>query len=675
MLGRLDGALTGPRAGRPGRRRARLRRRPTPTALGLDPADLADAARGAPRRRSAASPTCAGARRSAASRCSTTTCGRASTTTAASSRRAAPRAPGSRPRRDAGAVRRRRPAPPSRSDVGVDRAATVTCGPSGPRRETTFSTGDRAALVLFGDTGGRAPRLAAHLPGAGRTPGTTRSSTRRPARVLRRANMANARRRPRLRQLPRRAATAATQRPWTLDPYLTDPAAATTLSRPERPRVERHRRRLGEPVARGAAADRGGRARRRTRSTTSRRRANGVGACDAAHLCSWNGGVGGSWETNREQNAVQAFWYVNRFHDHLAAAPIGFNAASGHFEGDDARVERRPTTARPPPAALPDADHLDNANMTTPPDGQSPVCRCTCSQPVPPPNRRRSATSTAATTPSIVYHEYTHGLSNRLITDARRRRRARRRAVRRRWARAGATGTPRTSSSTSPQPDTAARRRDRHGRLRRRAGQHPIRTAADRLPASGCRRAAARARRPAPAATPTATSAAISAAPRASHADGEIWGETLWDLRKAARLATSPRRSSPAGMRLLAAAARRSSTRATRSCRPTRALFGGIHINALWGVFADRGMGFLASTAGRTTPRRVQTARPPAGRDARARAGRGRAARRRRRSPRAPSPARGSSSRPTAPGRRARPSAGARPSPSAARPPAARPRR
>ena len=37
----------------------------------------------------------------------------------------------------------------------------------------------------------------------------------------------------------------------------------------------------------------------------------------------------------RAHAVAQAFWYVNRFRDHLAAAPIGFSPAEGAFQGDD----------------------------------------------------------------------------------------------------------------------------------------------------------------------------------------------------------------------------------------------------------------------------------------------------------------------------------------------------
>ena len=74
--------------------------------------------------------------------------------------------------------------------------------------------------------------------------------------------------------------------------------------------------------------------------------------CSAAKPCSWNRNMANSRTTNREQNGVQAFYLANRFHDHLAAAPISFSAADGSFEGvdklilhtNDGATRRKPST-------------------------------------------------------------------------------------------------------------------------------------------------------------------------------------------------------------------------------------------------------------------------------------------------------------------------------------------
>jgi hypothetical protein len=49
--------------------------------------------------------------------------------------------------------------------------------------------------------------------------------------------------------------------------------------------------------------------------------------------CTWDStNYSGTKNTNRAQTTTQAFYYVNHFHDHLLAAPIGFDEASRNFE-------------------------------------------------------------------------------------------------------------------------------------------------------------------------------------------------------------------------------------------------------------------------------------------------------------------------------------------------------
>ena len=107
--------------------------------------------------------------------------------------------------------------------------------------------------------------------------------------------------------------------------------------------------------------------------------------CTGALPCSWAPDTANSWRTNRQQNGAQVFFFVNNFHDHLEAAPIGFTSAAGNFETID------PVQAEPLDGAngdvdgdgtidgLPDGGHIDNANMNTPPTASRRACRCTCS--------------------------------------------------------------------------------------------------------------------------------------------------------------------------------------------------------------------------------------------------------------------------------------------------------
>ena len=145
-----------------------------------------------------------------------------------------------------------------------------------------------------------------------------------------------------------------------------------------------------------------------------------TGECPAdAPGCTWNHTVPDSWQLNRNEATTQLFYFVNKFHDHLLAAPIGFDAASGNFQGSRQACSRSPTTAPTPPAACPTTTTQDNANLTrgrtaSRPDADVPVRAD--------PDRARRPDPVRVgqrlDDPQVVYHEYTHGLSNRLITDA-----------------------------------------------------------------------------------------------------------------------------------------------------------------------------------------------------------------------------------------------------------------
>ena len=53
---------------------------------------------------------------------------------------------------------------------------------------------------------------------------------------------------------------------------------------------------------------------------------NGAPRCLATHICGWDPvGDRTSWQANRKQSGTEAFYMVNKFHDHLAGAPIGFD--------------------------------------------------------------------------------------------------------------------------------------------------------------------------------------------------------------------------------------------------------------------------------------------------------------------------------------------------------------
>ncbi len=183
-----------------------------------------------------------------------------------------------------------------------------------------------------------------------------------------------------------------------------------------------------------------------------------VSFCDNPYPCSWNPDKPFSWRTNRAQNAAQVFFFVNKWHDHLKARADRLHRGGRQLpEGERAPVRaaaatrstRRPTTARTPTTACPTAAHIDNANMDTPPDGQSPTMQMYLQHqpgtsypdgdPFSPDQRRRRGG---------------HGLPRVHpwpVEPARGRRRAATprcsTCSRARWARRGATGTPWTTWS------------------------------------------------------------------------------------------------------------------------------------------------------------------------------------------------------------------------------------
>ncbi|MFS8102243.1 M36 family metallopeptidase [Lentzea alba] len=139
-----------------------------------------------------------------------------------------------------------------------------------------------------------------------------------------------------------------------------------------------------------------------------------VGApCNATYQCTWNPKDKDSWKVNRNQNAVQAFAYIGNFHDHLAAFPIGFTRAAGNFEKIDGDAVNAYTMIGAGSAQTP----YNNAFMGTPPDGQAPTMGMFLfHNPADP--QDPWVPGNAGDSASTVYHEYVHGLSNRLVVDA-----------------------------------------------------------------------------------------------------------------------------------------------------------------------------------------------------------------------------------------------------------------
>ena len=315
---------------------------------------------------------------------------------------------------------------------------------------------------------------------------------------------------------------------------------------------------------------------------------------------------------------MQVFYFVNNFHDHLPAAPIGFTAAAGNFEavnGDAGRAGRRRRQTQPrrrqprrrPAGRQPhrQRQHVDAARRH-----RRRACRCTCSTTRHRTRPTRSSPINGGDDADIVYHEYTHGLSNRLVVDANGNSTLG-------DIQAGAMGEAWSDwyamdflVNAGLPADTAAA-----GDLR--IGEY-VGDGADliRTQPIDCPVGARRARCPGtPGAGPGGYTygdfGKIIGQPEV-HADGEIWGETLWDLRKALgsqadRVAGDPGDGAVAGEPVV------SSTCATRSCRPTRSVYGGSRTTTIWKVFAHRGMGYFAGAVDGDDTAPVEDFSPAAG--------------------------------------------------------------
>lgn len=317
---------------------------------------------------------------------------------------------------------------------------------------------------------------------------------------------------------------------------------------------------------------------------------NAAQNCSTARPCTWDRNAPFSWQTNMAQNAAQVMYYLNKYHDHLAGAPYGFTPAAGNFElaGGDP-VFGNTLDGANSGNGLPDKNHFDNANMSTMPDGNPPVMQMYLFH----------ATQGLGLVPSanggddaeIVYHEYTHGLSNRLVLYP-----------------DGTSGITTQQAGSMGEgwsdwyaedflnnegfkPDTAAIGDVVMGAI----------TFAGQL-------------RSQPVDCPVGFNAACPGSPDAGsggytygdfgkvlgfpevHADGEIWLETLWQIRQALgpivaeTLVTRGMELSPPAPSFL--------DMRNAIIQADMVNFDGANQTTLWSIFAQRGMGYFASSTG-----------------------------------------------------------------------------
>ncbi len=311
---------------------------------------------------------------------------------------------------------------------------------------------------------------------------------------------------------------------------------------------------------------------------------NAAQGCSTARPCTWDRTVPFSWQANMTQNAAQVMYYLNAFHDHLAGAPYGFTAAAGNFEtaGGDPVVANTMDGANSG-NGLPDVDHVNNAFMATPPDGSHPLMGMFLLK------GGSHPTSNGGDDAEIVYHEYAHGLSTRLVLYP--------------DGTSGLTNQQAISmgegwsdwyaedflNNLGFKPDTTAvgdvvmGQITFHEQLRNQPVDCPVGAPA---PCVGSQDAG-------PGGFTYGDFGDVVGFPEV-HSDGEIWLETLWQIRQdlgpvvAETLVTRGMELSPAAPTFL--------DMRNAIIQADLANFAGANETALWSVFAERGMGYFAAS-------------------------------------------------------------------------------
>jgi extracellular elastinolytic metalloproteinase len=143
--------------------------------------------------------------------------------------------------------------------------------------------------------------------------------------------------------------------------------------------------------------------------------------CTTHFVCTWDAERAHSWKRNLAANENNAFYLANKYHDYLQSSrAIGFTPAAGNFTtaGGDPVLQQVLDGANVD-SGMPDIGHIDNANMNTPPDGTPPVMQMYLWHlPGYPDDYDPYNPTSGAFDASVLLHEYTHGLSNRLVVDA-----------------------------------------------------------------------------------------------------------------------------------------------------------------------------------------------------------------------------------------------------------------
>ncbi|MEV6525815.1 M36 family metallopeptidase [Longispora sp. NPDC051575] len=310
--------------------------------------------------------------------------------------------------------------------------------------------------------------------------------------------------------------------------------------------------------------------------------------CSSHYQCSWNPAVPGSWRTNANQNAVQLSYFLGKFHDHLEGGTVGFTREAGNFDARDGdAVQGEAMDGANTANGLP-GGNANNANMDTPVDGTPPRMQMYLFYDDGNFNWLSGNSGDAA---DIVYHEYTHGLSNRLVVDANG---------------MSTLGPVQAGSMGEAWSDWYAMdllvkegsQPDRKNAADLRIGDYVghgtdgIRTQPIDCKVGVVDAACPGGARSGPGGFTYGDFGKISAGGPEVHADGEIWVETLWDLRcevgsdVSESLVTRAMELSPSNPSFL--------DERNAILLADTVVYGGKYRDVIWKTFAARGMGYFA---------------------------------------------------------------------------------
>ena len=485
-----------------------------------------------------------------------------------------------------------------RADVGEPGPTAVESGPSGVRQKTTFAGGDFARLVLFGAADGA--KLAWHvLYHASRSPALYDAVVDASSgAVLYRQNLTKADAAASV--YPNHPGASAAQTVDLEDYGL--PAGAAVLSG-QFSRAFSDVDDNDEPAATEEVIPSSG----SNFVYPFQRFRPADPDCPAINPCAWNPVNPSSWKTNRSQNAVQAFYLVSRFHDHLAGPEVLFTDDWGNFElggtgGDDPVSTQTDDGAATGDDGGPDNTHRNNANMSTPPDGLPPRMQMYLFV-----DSHTDAfdfrSMNGGDDSGVVWHEYTHGLSNRLVTNADG-------SGALSTAQAGAMGEAWSDWFASDFQELLGLKTDDVGT----PGEIDVGEYSDADPhtlrsqALDC---------PVGVADPACPGGALTglggytygdfgkvAFGAEVHADGEIWAETLWDLRQALQIKAGNAEVGIQLAEILVSDGMRFSPPEPTMLDMRNAIlgadqadFGGQLHDLIWDVFRARGLGYFAAAA------------------------------------------------------------------------------